>query len=98
MIDIDEASKATVVRDIETFLGSLAGKYYAKHFQQLQADRIDYLLDQSINSEYTVLTREGFIGEIRQLREDSNLLQNLKTQLVEEIKESQLNKETNGPR
>lgn len=86
-MSLDLAQKSTIVSDIDKFLSSLGGKYYLNTLRKDFEDRTEYLLNAPVDDKYTPFTREGFIGELRQLKATEHMLRDLKAQLVDEIKE-----------
>ena len=84
---MDLAQKTTIVSDIDRFLSSLGGKYYLKELRKDYEDRTEFMLNAPIDDKYTPFTREGFIGELRQLKATEHILRDIKAQLVDEIKE-----------
>jgi|TARA_R110000782_G_scaffold223036_1_gene310055 hypothetical protein len=93
--EVPVAMAPTLVTQIESFLASDAGQLY-KDAYILELDaRMEHLLHQPVDANYTPFTREGFIGEVRQLKLDSVFLERLRAQLVENITEHQIQQETN---
>lgn len=84
---MDLARKTSIVRDIDTFINSVGGKYYLSQLRKDYEDRTEFMLNAPIDDKYTPFTREGFIGELRQLKATEHLLRDIKAQLVDEIKE-----------
>ena len=83
------------VTDIDTFLSSEGGKYFLGSLKSEYKDCVEALIDADITAEYTPLTREGFIGDIRRLKATINSMQVLRDELVASIKDHEVEKETN---
>lgn len=84
---LDLAQKTSVVNDIDKFLTSIGGKYYMSVIKDDLVDRTEFLINTHVDNNFTPFAREGFIGELRQLKATEHMLQDLKAQLVDEIKE-----------
>jgi hypothetical protein len=96
MDEIPVELRRNYVTDIDSFLSSEGGVYFLDSLKVEYKDCVEALIDADITAEYTPLTREGFIGDIRRLKATINNLQVLRDELVASIKDHELEKETDA--
>ncbi len=88
--------KKSIVEQINAFEESALGSYIKALWQAELDTRLDYAIETPIDNKFTVLAREGLLGEIRQLKSCSTEFSRLRDNLVDEIKQEEENKEQNS--